>query len=232
MKKALAVVLAVVLAFGMSTVAFAAKVLDLGSLGSDLFLYNEEKAKMESIGVGSDPVPSGSTLYIPLITRLDTSDGIKSARTTTISDMSNYKLKSKVTESTGIFGGARFAVKQDYQSDNAMHIAVSTIPNNTTENIVVAFTLTVIPKDGATVEEFDSEIEYEFSFTVAPAKKGSAASEAQPAPEKTTPPAAAAETKPAAGVQVNPDTGAPGFIAFAVVAALLGAAFLVLRKKD
>ena len=253
MKKFLSLSLAVVLMFTMSTVAFASKVVDIGALGGDLFLYNTAEEQMETISIGGEAVPSGSTLYIPVITKMDTNDGVRSVRATTVSDLSNYKLKTTVTEGKGVLGGVRFTIKNDYDGKNAAHIAISTLANTTKEPISVSFTLAVTPKDGATVEEIDTANEYDFTFTVAPQGKAntpSAPADTTTAPAKDTTTVAedaivvAGEQAPAnpalvpsqtapvatANPQVNPNTGAPSFAALTVLLAVVGVSALTLRK--
>lgn len=246
MKKILALTLAVVLVLGMSTVALASKAVDLGAIGGDLFLYNTTDDEMESISVGGEAVPSGSTLYIPLVTRMDTNDGVRSIRATTVSDLSNYKLKTAVTEGKGVISTVRFTIKKDYEGSNAAHIAIETKPNTTGAPIDVAFTLTVTPDNGATVEEIGEYCEYDLNFTVAAA--GKATTPSAPAKEPVTPAEDAivvgdgatteatllvpSQTAPTAAAkpQVNPNTGAPSFAALTLVTVLAAAGALTLRK--
>ncbi|GEM_PF-2315903 len=245
MKKLLAIVLAIGVMLGMSTVAFAARVVDMGSLGSDLFLYNASKEEMGSIGVGSEPVPSGSTLYIPLTTRADIDGKVKGTRISRLSDLGDYKLKLRVTDGKNMVESARFTIQDDFDGRNAAHIAVKTRENNTGKKVEVAFTLTVTPDNGATLEGIDSDNEYEFYFTVAPAKEktdSSTSSEEEEIKEENT------ASKPAvpekneskenstnqnvpSDVEKNPETGASSVIGFAIMAVCTGAAALTLKKK-
>ncbi|WP_312641540.1 hypothetical protein [Hydrogenoanaerobacterium sp.] len=238
MKKVLAIVLAVILVFGMSTVAFAARVVDMGSLGGDLFLYNASKEKMESIGVGSEPVSSGSTLYIPLRTKVDTDDGIKSANISKVSDLGDYKMKLSVTEGKGMVESARFTIQDDFDGRNAAHVAIKTKPNTTGKKVDVEFTLTVTPNNGATLEGIDYAFEYDFYFTIAPAKGETAPSgsnKEETKPESSS--AAPAENSNAANApsntdaEKNPETGASSFAALTAVAVLACTAVLATKKK-
>ncbi|MEG2372176.1 MAG: hypothetical protein RSB36_05260 [Hydrogenoanaerobacterium sp.] len=187
MKKFLAIVLAAVLALSMSTVAFASKVTDLGALGGDLFLFNEKNDAMEKLSVGGNPVPSGSVLYIPLVTRKETDNGIRTVCTYNVSDLSNYQIKTTVNEGKGIIGGVRFGVKKNSDGDAAAQIVVNVNQNTTKLPVEVLFTIKVTPDDGATLEQIDGSTEYDFNFFVAPQTKASAA--AVPPAAGTTAPA-------------------------------------------
>lgn len=237
MKKLIAVLLAFTLMAGTSNLAFAKRIEDMGELRSNLYLYDEENDKLQSDGVGSTPVPSGSVLYLPLDTYTENEDGeMKFSYATKLSDLQDYRLRYKVTEGKGLVESVSFAIQNDYDGHEAGCVAIKTKSNTTDEDAWVTVEITVIPRNGATIDEIEYEDETELNFQVAPAAASDAvqkpAEEAKPSEPDTSSAPAATEPTVGGDVERNPDTGLPDVLP-AMAAALLpvGCGLLLQRKK-
>ncbi|WP_343253282.1 hypothetical protein [Ligaoa zhengdingensis] len=236
MKKLIAVLLAFMLMAETSNIAFAKRIEDMGELKSNLYLYDEENDKLQSDGVGSTPVPSGSVLYLPLDTYAENKDGdMKFSYATKLSDLQDYRLRYKVTEGNGLVESVRFAIQNDYDGHEAGCIAIKTKSNATSENAWVTVEITVIPRNGATIDEIEYEDETELNFQVAPAAASDAVQkpteEAKPSQPET--PSTPAESAPTVGgdVEQNPDTGLPDVLSAMAALLPVGCGLLILCKK-
>lgn len=177
MKKLLAVMLAAVLALGSATVALADNTVVDASLDYDFYAYDEEWDCMGDEPVGYTPVQGGITLYIPVTTKVDTDDGLKTKNTGSIGHMKNYRLRPDYTEAAGLISDVQWKVATDMDNKSAMFVAVKIGVNNTNKDVEATLRLTLSPKDdgGAMVEGFDDSTEYEYTIYVAPGKNAAAA---------------------------------------------------------
>lgn len=236
MKKLIALLMAAVLTLGMSAVAMAKQTEDISELGSDLHLYDQNREEMRSASVGTDPVPSGSVLYLPLTTRAENDDGeMKFAYATKMADLEHYKLKYKVSEGSDLVQSVRFAIQNDTSGRKSAYIAVTTKSNTTGKNAWVTITVTVTPENGATIGGIDDYDETELNFQVAPAAASDVVQkpteEAKPSQPET--PSTPAESVPTVGgdVEQNPDTGLPDVLSAMAALLPVGCGLLILCKK-
>jgi len=110
MKKLLAVVLALTLALGMTTVAFAASKTEKILVGSknELFTYDSDK-KVMTVAKGEDFAP-GKTFYIPVWNEhSDYNNGNKNITST--SALSGYKLRRSIEDGSKVISNVQFVVK-------------------------------------------------------------------------------------------------------------------------
>ncbi|RPF43417.1 hypothetical protein EDD70_2382 [Hydrogenoanaerobacterium saccharovorans] len=147
MKKLLAVVLALTLTLGMTTVAFAAsKTEDIKIDDSTVYTYDSDSKTME-IAKKYEP---GKTYYIPVWDQDDNYNGTNRNITST-SALSNYKLRRSIDEGAKIISGVDFVIKNVDKFDTASN-------NNNVSNNKAAF-ISITTKDVYSSDDIDVEME-------------------------------------------------------------------------
>lgn len=107
MKKLLAVVLALTLALGMTTVAFAASKTGYISINDEeVYTYDSDSKTMKKV----DKYEPGKTYYIPVWNE-DKEYNNNNNNITSTSALSEYKLRRSIDEGTKVISGVQFVIK-------------------------------------------------------------------------------------------------------------------------
>ncbi|WP_312641538.1 hypothetical protein [Hydrogenoanaerobacterium sp.] len=196
MKKVLTIVLALTLALGMSTVAFAAsKTENIHVNDSEIYTYDSKAKKMEKSDTSKNLIP-GKTYYIP-VENLDTNYSKKDSSTpygniTSTSALSGYKVRRSIDEGAKVISDVQFVIKDVsngysttvHSSNKYAFIAVTTKDNFATSDITVTMDINVY---GSSTYKFDGNVKdvtvpfnYDFTYGTKDATNYISVSDATP----------------------------------------------------
>lgn len=180
MKKVLALVLATVMALGMTTVAFAYDNQYSMEIGTDTYYYDDDgKVDLKTAMISLGDVAPGKTVYIPV-------DAMKSTKlikdssahdwnvTTKVSDLSNYKLSYSVDDGKNMIDSIKYVSMKVKNSPDVMiyengksylFIALKVKDNFIMDDVSVGLTVKITSKStNAEIVNSTSQINEKYDY--------------------------------------------------------------------